>query len=102
MSGMNRMVVGVIFFLVIVLTLIMFFAVFIHPMLYTVNSLDDDYESISATGDPDAWTSPDEFKATLAMVLWCFVGTVVIGIALMFVYLYALAHKEEHVIYVNR
>lgn len=94
--GFGRMVPGVIGMLIITFTLIIFFSVFIHPLLYTADSLNTAYEEISSGGDPDAWTSPSDFKATLLMIIWCFIGAVAIGILLLFVYLYALAHKQEY------
>ena len=91
--GMNRMVPGVIFFLIMMLTLIIFYAVFHLPLEYTVDSLNDAYEDISTDM---GWTDSADVKGTLTVVVWSLAGAVAIGIILLFVYLYALAHKEEY------
>lgn len=91
--GMRRMVPGVIFFLVVMLVLIIFFAVFHFPLEYTVDSLNDAYEDISTS---QGWTDQATVKGGLTMVVWCFVGAIAVGILLLFVYLFALAHKEEY------
>jgi hypothetical protein len=96
---MNRMVPGVIFFILIIVTFIMFYAVFNMPLAYTVDSLNKAYVNISddgAGGVKDGWTAPDEIKGTYQVIVWALAGACAVGIGLMFVYLYALAHKQEY------
>ena len=91
---MNKgFVVGVIFFIVMVLILFVFFASLIWPIEYTTNGLDTAYKNIS---QQQGFNDYGKMHSMMVFITGSFVACIVVGIILLFVYLYALAHKDEY------
>jgi hypothetical protein len=91
---MNKgFVVGVIFFICMILILIVFFSSLIWPIEYTNNALDSAYKNISVQ---QGFNDYDHMHNMMVYLTWAFVGCIAVPIFLLFVYLYALAHKDEY------
>jgi len=91
---MNKaFVIGVMFFICMILILIVFFSSFIWPIEYTNNALDSAYQNIS---NQEGFKDYNSMHHMMVFLTWAFVACIVVPIGLLVIYLYALAHKDEY------
>ena len=79
--------------IILIFVLIIFWAVAQWPVYYTIDTTRDTYGIIA---DDQGWDDKDTVGNTLIYIGWLFVGCIIVPIILVFVYLFALAHKREY------
>ena len=87
---MKRMMAAIVITCVSVAVFLISYAVLAWPLEYIVDGLIDVYPSIPNTGH-----SISEFNNVMISLVYFFAAAVLIGIILLFVWLFAFAHKKE-------
>jgi len=89
---MNRMF-GIMVDIVLIFVLIIWFIVFNIPWEYTADSLVGAYDDISTDM---GWDDSADVKGTMYSIGWLNIAGPIVGIFLVFIHMFALAHKKEY------
>lgn len=88
---MKRMIIAVVISILLITVFIITYSVVVWPLEYVVDGLLDVYPSIPNTG-----VTPAEATNTLNTLPMFLAGALVVGIASVFIWLFAFAHKKEY------
>ena len=87
MNQMSRMIVATIILIVTISVFIFSYAVSVMPIEYIVDALMDLSVILGIDG---------QINGTLGSLPYFLAGAVIIGVLLMFVWYFSMAHKEEY------